>query len=598
MTTELQAMLQRWMDAADEDDGKKQYYENGQPLGAPVLTGDASMIQNAQDLAREIELKAESGWDARVEVPDATIWRADHGVTPGQQFQWVPWANPLSVGGAVTAGDEPPTLEAHVFGRGAREFANIANVESFAMRYQRDVSQELLMGSGKTHTIVFWVYPDIEYLQTATEDMTICGVWGAANHNHYWLGITPDGEFVYKVSQYGTDVSASVTASITVGETPAWYRVAARYDGTSAAIGVAPVGDDMAWECSEYGGGIYGGLSDPGWHGSSFYVGGSGSGLKFKGQMTHGYYYGVALTDEQVDQLAGEDVHSPVSYDEIMSGTSWEGDLRDELVSCWPLNEPSGAYAYDKAGRNNLHWGFWWEGSMPGPAVDGFPGVLFVRSSDPGHLQYLRCDGLAAALCDATSGPDPNYPHRRMTVIALVKPQSRLVSGQYDTIVAMSGGQNNLAYRMWDTVRAFHRDSRGNPYWGSATLYGAPSRPIEHTNAQLGYGSIDQSAHVLCTVWGPVDAYDYGVTLYVDDPIEPFEEPVDLTGHSEGSPPTFYEVDPISFSRFSIGAVARYSDVLYPFNGYLGILVVVPRAVSDEERLFLMQWVKATAGLI
>jgi len=176
------------------------------------------------------------------------------------------------------------------------------------------------------------------------------------------------------------------------------------------------------------------------------------------------------------------------------------------------------------------------------------------------------------------------------------------VSGQYDTIVAMSGGQNNLAYRMWDTVRAFHRDCRGNPYWGSATLYGTPSRPIEHTNAQLGYGSIDQSAHVLCTVWGPVDEYDYGVTLYVDDPVTRFEDPVDLTGHWEPLPPlpptTFCQVAPITFSRFSIGAVARYSDVLYPFNGYLGILVVVPRAVSDEERIFLMQWVKATAGLI
>jgi len=492
-------------------------------------------------------------------------------------------------------------LEARVFGRGAREFANIANVQSFAMRYQRDVSQELLMGSGKTHTIVFWVYPDIEYLQTATEDMTICGVWGPNGHYHYWLGITPDGEFVYKVSQSGTDVSASVTASITVGEMPVWYRVAARYDGTHISVGVSVLDEDpadMNWEPEEYAGGIYGGPSAD----YSFYVGGCGSGLKFKGQMTHAYYYGIALTNGEVDQLAGAGVVSPVSYDEIMSGTSWEGDLRDELVSCWPLNEPSGAYAYDKAGRNNLHWGFWWEGSMPGPAVDGFPGVLFVRSSDPGYLQYLRCDGLAPALCDATSGPDPNYPHRRMTVIALVKPQSRLVSGQYDTIVAMSGGQNNLAYRMWDTVRAFHRDCRGNPYWGSATLYGAPSRPIEHTNAQLGYGSIDQSAHVLCTVWGPVDAYDYGVTLYVDDPVTRFEDPVDLTGHWEPLPPlpptTFCQVAPITFSRFSIGAVARYSDVLYPFNGYLGILVVVPRAVSDEERIFLMQWVKATAGLI
>lgn len=618
MTTELQALLQRLMDAADEDDGKVQKYDGEQPLGSPVLTGEASMIQNAQDLAHEIELQAQAGccvevdggnnvirtgWDPRVDVRDATIWRADQGIHTSEGFSWEPWANPLTLGDAVSAGDEPPTVVTGVFGRGARDLPCMASVDSFAMRWREDVSPELMMGSGKTHTIVFWVYPDVEHLETATEDMTICGIWGAATHNHYWLGITPDGEFVYKVSQNGTDTAASVTAGIEVGETPAWYRVAARYDGAHISIGVSVLEEDpadMDWEAEDYTGGIYGGPAND----YSFYVGGCASGLKFKGRITHGYYYGAALSDEEIDQLAGEDVDSPVSYDQIMTGECWEGDLRDELVSCWPLNEPSGGYAYDKAGLNNLHWGFWWEGSAPGPGADGFPGILFARSSESGHLQYLRCDGLASALCDSTNEQDPNYPHRQMTVIALVKPQSHLVSGQYDTLVALSGGTNNLAYRMWDTVRAFHRDSRGNPYYASAALYGAPTRPIEHADEQTGYGGVDQSAHVLCTVWAPVEEFnlDYGVTLYVDDPTTRFEDPVDLSGHWEPLPPqpptTFYEVAPITFSRFSIGAVARYSDVLFPLDGYLGILIVVPRAVSDEERLFLMQWVKATAGLI
>ncbi|MBM3495638.1 MAG: hypothetical protein FJX72_15145 [Armatimonadetes bacterium] len=57
-------------------------------------------------------------------------------------------------------------------------------------------------------------------------------------------------------------------------------------------------------------------------------------------------------------------------------------------------------------------------------------------------------------------------------------------------------------------------------------------------------------------------------------------------------------VEPTTFNRFSFGAIRRSgAEVFHPFDGYLGMLIVVPRAVSDEERVFLMQWVKHTAGL-
>jgi hypothetical protein len=49
------------MDAADSSMGKLPVTQ-----GSPVLVGAASQIQNAQDLAPEIELDAETGWFVEV----------------------------------------------------------------------------------------------------------------------------------------------------------------------------------------------------------------------------------------------------------------------------------------------------------------------------------------------------------------------------------------------------------------------------------------------------------------------------------------------------------------------------------------------------
>jgi hypothetical protein len=139
---------------------------------------------------------------------------------------------------------------------------------------------------------------------------------------------------------------------------------------------------------------------------------------------------------------------------------------------------------------------------------------------------------------------------------------------------------------MWRLTGVYHRDASSAHNAAYADLYFPAPAGIEDTT-QTTYGGPDQSAHVLCTVWGPKDAY--AVTLYVDDPLNPYEAAHSLDG----------EVEPITFDRFSFGAIRRSgSTVIYPYDGYIGILIVVPRAVSDEERLFLMQWVKATAGLI
>ncbi len=68
---------------------------------------------------------------------------------------------------------------------------------------------------------------------------------------------------------------------------------------------------------------------------------------------------------------------------------------------------------------------------------------------------------------------------------------------------------------------------------------------------------------------------------------------------TNGSPVLTAAVEPITFDRFSFGVIRRLgAEVFQPFDGYLGMLIVVPRAVSDEERVFLMQWVKHTAGLV
>jgi len=319
--------------------------------------------------------------------------------------------------------------------------------------------------------------------------------------------------------------------------------------------------------------------------------------------MSHGYYYSTALTNGEGELLAGVGVDRPVGYEAIMSeerDADMAGPLRDALVSCWQLDEPSGAYAYDKLGMNNLHWGYWYVGAGPGVGGAGFPAVRFTRTleqiepNDPeaGYyersLQYVSCDDLASAFSDSRETESQNYRHRSMTLIALIRPTSFKVAGHPHGLVTFANATSNYPYRMWELTYAYHRDDSTAHHEKLESLYGLRDRALEDTT-QHTCGGPDQSAHVLCTVWKPGADCTYWVTLYIDDPVSPYEEPHDLTG----------QVEPITFDRLSFGAIRRSgASVIYPFDGYLGILVLVPRAVSDEERILLMQWVKATAGLV
>lgn len=52
----------------------------------------------------------------------------------------------------------------------------------------------------------------------------------------------------------------------------------------------------------------------------------------------------------------------------------------------------------------------------------------------------------------------------------------------------------------------------------------------------------------------------------------------------------------IPFDRFSFGGVLR-NTLLYSMTGYIGMVVVVRKALTSGERLLLMQWMKHEAGL-
>ncbi len=248
MATELQSLLRRALDALGESCGRKQVTN-----GSPVLTGAASRLQNALHLASEIELDARTGWliavdganqiiregwDPREEVPDATIWRADWGVSTDANgvATWRAWwpiaetPEDDSTLAYASAHNPPvtgrPTFAEGVFGRGSREWPGPMvhrpsgdMVESFLMRDGSHVSEELDMGavgqSARVHTMVFWVRPDVHWLKDAREDMPIIRKRGLEHKAQYWLGITGDGEFVYKVSPNGEyNNLTTVTSSI------------------------------------------------------------------------------------------------------------------------------------------------------------------------------------------------------------------------------------------------------------------------------------------------------------------------------------------------------------------------------------------------
>lgn len=625
MATELQSLLRRALDALGESCGRKQVTN-----GSPVLTGAASRVQNALHLAPEIELDAwtgwlvavdgdnqimREGWDPREQVPDATIWRADWGVTTDANGvatwrAWWPIVPNDSTLAYASAHNPPvttrPTFAEDVFGRGSREWPGPMvylppgdMVESFMMRNPDQVSADLNMGTGAVHTMVFWVHPDVHWLKDAGEDMPIICQWGGSQTAKFWLGITGDGEFVYKVSPNGeynnlTTVTSSIQIDLDEPELM-WYRVAARFDAANGliAIGVAEIGDELTWTSEEFAGPIHGAQDVP------LYVGGcamyTAEKQRFKGRMSHGYYHSATLTDEEVESLSKNSHTQPVGYEELMADTTRPDILRTSLVSCWQFDEPSRGYCYDKHGKNNLHWGFWWVGCAPGVGQSGFPAIRFTRTLVPdqgGYTeqshQYFSCDSLATSLSDSSNQQDPNYPHRRMTLIALLRPASYTVSGHPHGLVSLSDAGSAYPYRMWRLTSVYHRDGSQSHNDAVATINTAREEEIEDTT-QDTYGGPDQSAHVMCTVWAPTESYAYAVTLYVDDPVTPYEDPHDLTG----------SVEPITFNRFGFGAIRRSgAEVFQPFDGYLGMLIVVPRAVSDEERVFLMQWVKHTAGLV
>ncbi len=602
--TELQRLLQSVMDAADSSMGKLPVAQ-----GSPVLVGAASQIQNAQDLAPEIELDAETGWfvevdsgntitragwDPREEVTDAIIWRADQGVTltNDEITGWDTWwPEGESAYTAVATTDSPPdtsppTWEEGVFGHGARRLPALSGPESFFMRRWDRVSDDLQMGDDKTHTLLFWVYFDPA---AVTLPMTICSIWGAANDSRsYWLGVTADGKFTYKVSSDGESVAASISAA-NAPATAGWYRVAGRYDGSTVGIGVAILGSDMTWASAAYATDLFE-TAGPG-----LYVGGGLNGDRFAGRITAGYYFSSGLDADDVDVLAGAAVEEPIPYSDILTNPLYEGAIRDDLVGCWPLDEPSGGYAYDKCGLNNLHWGFWWQGAGPAPGAATFPAARLRRTGDatPTALQYFTCDDLGAVLSDSIDPQSPNHPHRLMTLIAVVQPETYLQA--LEGLVGLGNSSSSWPYRMWETNAAYHRDNSSPAHDASAWIYADPTQAPEES-PQTSYGGLDTSAHVLCTTWGPAGDLTYALTLYVDDPTAPFEPPHDMAGKTVND--SYVEVDPITFDRFSFGAVRRSgTSVIYPFDGYIGILIVVPRLVTDEERVYLMQWAKHTARL-
>lgn len=55
----------------------------------------------------------------------------------------------------------------------------------------------------------------------------------------------------------------------------------------------------------------------------------------------------------------------------------------------------------------------------------------------------------------------------------------------------------------------------------------------------------------------------------------------------------------IDVDRLSIGALGR-SDAPthnYPMDGYIGILVVIPAVVTQDERALLMEWMADMGGI-
>jgi hypothetical protein len=460
------------------------------------------------------------------------------------------------------------------------------------------VTDALLMGPANTqleplvHTIVFWAYPHA--VTDLPEDMTICCQWSPSPSNpddhkcSYWLGLVEDqngARFTYKGSWSGHPADFVLVQSPVITDANTWYRMAAQFGpdgqgGYQMRLGVGAVGSDITWaspvpfeDDQQNPEDRLFRLSDGEAGLAPFQIGGAPEGLKWRGRLTHGYYYRAAISDDAVNAIAGSAVPSPVSYDTLLADPPEDADV-ENLESLWPLDEPSCRYAYDALGANNMHWGFWHIGSAP--IAGGFPGVRLTRTSE----HYFTCHSVA----DAFAGT--NVPMTLMMLVKLTEPNQS--SPALDGLVGLGKQGSDMPYRMWRHRLAYHRDY--DPEWepttmsAQATLYEGAEVETEDVLPQT-MGSSDAAAHVLCTVWGPHGNWPYSVALYVDDPITPATEAQSLG-----------DLRSIPFDRFSFGGVLR-NTLLYSMTGYIGMVVVVRKALTSGERLLLMQWMKHEAGL-
>lgn len=486
--------------------------------------------------------------------------------------------------------------ESNVFGQGARDFGAAGPGDPWLCRSKHFVTDALLMGPATienaplVHTLVFWVYPSI--ISDLPEDMTICCQWSPNASNavfdkcSYWLGLVEDengARFTYKGSWSGHPADYVVVRSDVIQNANTWYRVAAQFGpdgqgGYQMRLGVGSVGSDIDWadpvpfeDYQQNPKDRLHRLND----GSQFQIGGAPEGLMWRGRITHGYYYRAAISDDAINAIVGSDVTAPVGYDTLLTDPPEHADV-ENLESLWPLDEPSCRYAYDELGNNNMHWAFWSVGAAP--ISGGYPGIRLVRSS----AQHFTCHSVAPEFAGT------NVPMTLLMLVKLVRPNT---SGQLDGLIGLGYSGSSMPYRMWCHYRAYHRDY--NAGWSpasmnaTANMYAGADVVTEDVLPQL-QGKSDAAQHVLCTVWGPHEASPCSVTLYVDDPLHPATETQSL-GDLRSMP----------FDRFSIGAVHRADQdgILYPMDGYIGMVVVVKKALSSGERLLLMQWMKEAGGL-
>lgn len=584
MASDVARLLTRMMEAAD---GK----ENGGDGKGFVYTGPSSQIRNLQVLTGDGCATApgkEDVWDPNTVFDCPTwVWGADDAVTQdGVVTAWPAKYHPANESGEAVPVNSP-TREANVFGRGARRFPGVPPGEPWLCRHKDYVSDPVLMRPEDPqepchHTLVFWVWPDT--LPAETEERTICCAWtGATDRRSYWLGLVGDetgARFTYRATTHETaQIVVAVQSGIVTDRT--WYRVVAQFApvGEGEAKLRLWVGDDnppqeLVWIETAFPAAQIA-------HGAkhTFQIGGAPESPHriWRGRMTHGYYYREAISDTAVAALVGQGVDAPVDFDDL--GDTEGADI-ENLESMWPLDENSGGYVFDELGRNNMHWGHWWLGSAP--LNNGYPGIRLVRSG----TQFFTCDAVA----DHFAGK--NVP---MTLFVLLQAAGPYTPNQADGLVGLGCSSSSMPYRMWTHHGAYHRDYHPteSPVWKSATatLWEGDQYETEAVLPQT-MQSGDAAAHVLCTVWRAVEEGEdpnagLELELYVDDAVEPATPWQDMD-----------ELRSMPFDRFSFGAIRRGgADVIYPFDGYIGMVAVVARALDAWERQLMMQWMKIQAGL-